>query len=154
MSSPSEGMTSASGVAVESVGAPVVGHPGMRPMRGDEAKALSARVATEVMGWSAWCSPCVPRGVATPDCWRTGNRHSPTYRISGFDPSTNMGLVSDFVIPRLIELGALRVDVIYHPSGRGECSIVGPRTDVYMRGSSPAHAVCLAALAFAHGDQR
>lgn len=50
-------------------------------------KTLDTAIAYQVMGWTTWCSPCVPRGSTTPDCWATGSQRNPTYRISGWRPS-------------------------------------------------------------------
>jgi len=52
-------------------------------------KRLDAIVA-EAMGWTRWCSPCVPKGSNIPDCWQTGNKRNPTWTIKGWCPSTEI----------------------------------------------------------------
>jgi hypothetical protein len=56
----------------------------------EAGRELDALVATNVMGWTAWASPMTPKGSTEPDCWRTGDRQSPTLRISAFEPSTDI----------------------------------------------------------------
>lgn len=107
-------------------------------------------VARNVMGWTPWRSPSVPRGSTTPDCWMTGNERSPTVRISGWRPSEDIA-AAWLVVDRLVSLGA-RVNVMNRAVGPWACHLIlrigTPDERTLMEyGETPALAICRAALA-------
>lgn len=49
----------------------------------------AAMIATHVMEWKPWRSPCV-KGSTEPDCWQTGDPQSPTMTMTGWRPTKDI----------------------------------------------------------------
>lgn len=103
-------------------------------------RELDALIAERVMGWCAWRSPLVPRGVTQPDCWQTGERNRPAVRMSGWSPSTN-------IADAWKVFDVLGGHVTIHTINGGWACRINDWMRTHCWAETPALAICRSALA-------